>query len=99
MAHGTFPIMVLFGMLSFVDAGDDACLHVSSAGEYWMARYPTLADAITAAFINNLLNSEEACEALAVKRRLSPWEKALSVDTFVLQSMGLQRRLGAYRKA
>ena len=76
-------------MLSFTESAIGTDMHVISGNGCWTASYPTLADAIAAAFVNNLVDSQEACDAFAVESHMVPWVKPINVEVAVLTAMGL----------
>ena len=81
--------MDLYGILSFTESGVGADMQVVSGDGCWTASYPTLADAIAAAFVNNLVDIHEACDAFAVESHMVPWVKPVNVEAAVLTAMGL----------
>lgn len=82
--------MERLGLLGFTETGDGALTIVLVGNERWAASSPTLHDAITFAFVNDLINSEEACEALATERHMIPWRKPLRVRLQTLMALGFK---------
>ena len=83
-------IMERLGLLEFTQKVDGVVTTVVIGSDRWTANAPTLRDAITLAFVNNLVNSEEACEALATERHMIPWRKPLRVHLHTLRALGFQ---------
>lgn len=81
------------GLLGFTETIDGAVATVVVGNERWTATFPNLHDAITLAFVNDLVNSEEACEALATERHMIPWCKPLLIRLQTLVALGFRAEL------
>ncbi len=80
--------MELHGTLSFALSGEGAKASILIGEQCWERNYPSLMEAVAQAFVDNLLNSEEAVEAAAVERHMIPWVKPVRLTAMKLHEMG-----------
>ena len=95
----TIPAMELQGWLIIVLTNTGTQLCVSSGLHSWVASFASRPEAITAAFLCNMVNSEEAGEALAANPCAGPWCKEVRVSESQLLYMGFICVSGARSQA
>ena len=83
--------MVKTATLSFAESPSGAKTTFNFGDVCWTADYSSLEDAITVVFLNNIVNTEEACDALAVERQMIPWRKSLEITPLFLQTLGFRQ--------
>lgn len=76
------------GFISFALKDDGAEANVLAGEQCWTARFPSLMEAVAEAFVNNLVDTEEACDAVAVETHIIPWSKQVSFQPYELEEMG-----------
>lgn len=78
--------------LNFTKTLDGARAIVTQGEDCWMASYPSLEDAIAFAFFSALLNSTEACEAIATELHMMMWKKPIYVRPSTLVALGFKKQ-------